>query len=485
MNRLSSQPRARGRVGVFGSSALFVVVFVSGVVAAGSAAAGPKTELCAYTTARGAIPDSFPLDACFDGTTLVIDNRSVYPLYVSVDGASGSSSRTGLDAVPPLSSRAFMETHSHEPGLLMPGYRMSIPVGAGVFKAQLEGTNHNRSYPLVRWLTEWFPGVSSADSLIGSANELIQVYDQHVGCLDRNGWLGDIGCEALYMRNIAFAFGRLAVNFSKDAIGGLMTLFSTVEWVSGAATQGIDLTQGVTRIEFVAATPEQPAPRQPAPRQLAPQQPAPRQPAPLPSLVFSVTGSCTSDGGVLGSTSANFTQGGRYTIGAWYPDGSPYTALSLGSSGTVRADGTIAWQWDCTGDPAGTYTTELIDQSSGRSTGHVAFSIGSGAPPVVVPPPAQTYRAQQASRGANTFRDPQGATGPGARIEPNTWVEVSCKIKPATTIASAYPDGYWYRIASAPWNNQFYAVANTFWNGDNASTPRDQWHNTDTSIPDC
>ncbi len=108
----------------------------------------------------------------------------------------------------------------NKPWLACPG--KEIPVGAGPFKATLEGTNHTRSYPLVRWLTEWFPVVSSIDSLIASGNELVQVYDQHISCLDRNGWLGDIGCEAVYYRNVGFALGRLAVNVGSDVLGAAL-----------------------------------------------------------------------------------------------------------------------------------------------------------------------------------------------------------------------------------------------------------------------
>ena len=56
---------------------------------------------------------------------------------------------------------------------------------------------------------------------------------------------------------------------------------------------------------------------------------------------------------MLGSSSSGFTPGGVYTIAAYHPDGSRYTKLNLGSSGTVRPDGSVAWQWDCTGDLPG------------------------------------------------------------------------------------------------------------------------------------
>lgn len=143
--------------------------------------------------------------------------------------------------------------------------------------------------------------------------------------------------------------------------------------------------------------------------------PAPPVPA---ALRFAVTGSCTTAGGTLRSNSSGFTPGGRYTIKVFYPDGRPYTNLTAGSSGTVRSDGSVVWNWDCTGDPPGRYTTELADESTGRSTGRVAFSIGGSqppqtppttqAPPPVVPPTTGAATNTPSTRegtvnGCNTY----------------------------------------------------------------------------------
>ena len=99
--------------------------------------------------------------------------------------------------------------------------------------------------------------------------------------------------------------------------------------------------------------------------------------APPAGLTFSVTGTCTTTGGTLNSASGGFTPGGHYSLTADYPDGAPYTNLIPG--GAVHPDGSVVWTWPCAGDPAGTYTTTLIDSATGRSTGPVHFVIGSSA----------------------------------------------------------------------------------------------------------
>lgn len=108
--------------------------------------------------------------------------------------------------------------------------------------------------------------------------------------------------------------------------------------------------------------------------------PHPTGPQPL---TFSVTGACTTSGGTLSSSSAGFTPGGRYTVDVRRPNGTPYTGFT--NIGTVRPGGDIAWTWPCAGDPAGTYTTDITDNASGRTTGWVPFTIGNasggGQPP--------------------------------------------------------------------------------------------------------
>lgn len=96
---------------------------------------------------------------------------------------------------------------------------------------------------------------------------------------------------------------------------------------------------------------------------------------PRGAVKLSVTGSCTTSGGTLTGTSSGFTPGGTATIRAWYPDGREYTNLIR--TARVRADGSIPWSWPCAGDPAGTYSTEAVDDASGATTGKVPFTIGT------------------------------------------------------------------------------------------------------------
>jgi hypothetical protein len=136
----------------------------------------------------------------------------------------------------------------------------------------------------------------------------------------------------------------------------------------------------------------------------------PPTPVSLSDLVFTVVGTCTTTDGTLHANSAGFSPGGEFSVAAWYPDGSPYRDLK--SSGTVRADGSVPWEWSCAGDPAGTYGTSLVDLETGRYV-EAAFQIEAAprTPPESVPGPSET-------QGASPQPDPKPSRTPAPTASP-------------------------------------------------------------------
>ncbi|MEX5720017.1 hypothetical protein [Geodermatophilus maliterrae] len=134
-------------------------------------------------------------------------------------------------------------------------------------------------------------------------------------------------------------------------------------------------------------------------------------PPPPPPLNLEIVGTCTTAGGTLTSSSANFTAGGEYNVAATYPDGQPYT--NLDTTGTVNSDGSLPWEWSCEGDPAGTYTTYLVDLATGRDV-TATFTIDPA------PEAPQAPQAPEAPSDPEApTSDPGNAPGPGpAPAEP-------------------------------------------------------------------
>jgi hypothetical protein len=150
--------------------------------------------------------------------------------------------------------------------------------------------------------------------------------------------------------------------------------------------------------------------------------PKPSTPAIHPTL--NVTGSCTTTGGTLVGSTGGFTPGGSATIHAWSPTGESYA--NIATTSTVKADGSITWMWPCAGDAAGTYTTEVVDDTSGASTGRVAFQIAP-EPQSTLPPPPPT-------KGFVIHDDVYAGTW--ARFDPN--------------------DGTWYSHSAPPPNGKYW-----------------------------
>ena len=449
-----------------------------------TATAGQDSSLCKSDTTRLTIPGSYPLPACFDGSKLTIRNNTDFPLAITYDGDAGTPYQRPYGGLPELPSLVLTYIQPAEGNLLMPGYQLEFPIGSGTATTTLVGTDDNRTYVLLKALIGVVPMHELAEiakNASAMTRELTDVWSQYQNCMDANGWFGQIGCEGLYYRNVAFAIGRfVGTSVAKPVIGAVLNLLDTALWANNAVSTIASLQAGQRTLNIAAALSAPAIPTTPitpsAPPASTPPTPA-GPPLPTGLLSFAVTGTCSTDGGTLSSTSSNFTPGSTYTIQVTGPMGN-YPLGNL-ASGTVRSGGNVVWNWPCQGDPVGGYTTTLTDQATGRTVS-AGFTIAAPAPPP--PPPPTLWDEQQGSRGANTFYDTNAASM-GPRIDPYQWVKVSCKVY-APTIGSATPGGYWYRIASAPYYNAVYAVANTFWNGD---IPGQQpyTHHFDPNVPDC
>lgn len=482
------------------SAAAGVVVAILALVAAALAVDSPASAqghdptVCRPDDRSVGIPDSFFLDACFDGTYLVVVNRSNIPVYVDLTGDLTNAGKQRYAAGAHYASDIVTQWAPH---LLVPDFQMRIKVGAGGGKVSLGyADDTGRKFEMLRQAAPFAPSILGAPDVVADwLTESDDAFVQFETCMQKPGqnFLDRAWCSTVYTGDMVFANTRLAVN-------GVLTIVGLRQWISilkhfvetgkdlrdlygdlgryYASTRTLTVGSGRAASGTKSAT--TPSSTGPAPGSSTPQ--------------LALHGSCTTNGGTITSTSAGFTPGGRYSIRAWYPNGSAYP-LGSGAVGTVRGDGTIVWKWPCAGDPAGRYGTEVTDTATGRSTGRVGFTIGSSTsppPPAPAPapttpppppPPARTWSEQQGSHGANTFTNPYNASGMGTKIGAYAWVAVSCKVY-APQIDSANPDGYWYRIASSPWNNNYYAVANTFWNGDvPGQTP--YTHNTDFNVPNC
>lgn len=450
------------------------------------AASGPDPSHCSPNDPRVSVPKDFVLDACFDGKTLLVLNRSGFPAFIEVSGDAIARRPSWFAGPATLTANALGVATRNA---LMPGFQAPFAIGDGAasvsvsFDAEVASTFRSADFIVnnLPSILAW-PGV-----LAQYLSEVDNARRDLLACrVAVSSVWGATRCSVGFMWDMNFANTRVIANTVitalqlKQLVNALLAFYEKA-WEVNSVLQDVNaLVRKTPTLTVPARSGASASSRPPSGPQTRSTLPPETPPAVTGPVRMTITGSCTSTGGTLTGHSANFTPGRTATIKAWYPNGIAYTDLRATSG--VRGDGTIVWSWPCRGDRAGTYTTEVVDQATGRSTGRVGFTIGS--PTAQPPPPPVTVTEQSGSHGSPTFTNPANAGGPGPVIPAMSYVEVSCKVHPGTTIVSANPDGYWYRIASPPWSNQYYAVANTFWNGDvPGRTP--YTHNTDWAVPDC
>jgi hypothetical protein len=252
-----------------------------------AAEASIDPQACANKPERLRDAEAFALDVCFNGTTLFVRNRTDIPLHVGADGA-GTPYQRPITSPPPI-SLAYVFTHPAETNLLMPGYQLEFPVGDAAVNVRLAQTDHGRGYVVLRTLSTLLPDetiIGLPDKVVTMVNELVNVYDQHIVCLADKGPIGDIGCEALYYRNVLFAIGRQGIGLGgsavKDAAALVLGLFSLAKWANDSTGDAVAIQQHGTFSIAAAPTPPAPAPA-PQPDPVPAPDPAPALPPPAPA----------------------------------------------------------------------------------------------------------------------------------------------------------------------------------------------------------
>ena len=207
------------RLGITRTAALVALLSVGAMIdGAIPATAGPAPSLCHMSKTRGAIPSSFAVDACFDGTKLMLRNSIDVALGVITRGDVGRPSRLESDVgLAALATRA----HSHDPNLFLPGDLLRFPIGPGAASARLAGSS-TAFYALAHTVAEFIPGKPNAvlGAFTGLSTELAADMAQYRDCLVGKNWLGQLGCQTLQTRNVSFAVGRAGFKVGANAIVG-------------------------------------------------------------------------------------------------------------------------------------------------------------------------------------------------------------------------------------------------------------------------
>lgn len=190
---------------------LSVGLFVAGLPGGASAASvlsrrGPVSALCAMDTTRGSIPAGFALDACVDGSTIVLHNQLEVPVKVTVQGATGA-----VVTVPGDLGIAATMTRKEisDPSLLLPSDIMRIPIGSAAATVHIDGHENGTTYiyyRVVEPVFSKFPGLDVYQAGASMARDMLEAQLGYQECLtDDHSWIGQQGCWIVYQTRVMFA----------------------------------------------------------------------------------------------------------------------------------------------------------------------------------------------------------------------------------------------------------------------------------------
>ena len=225
----------RGRHGGLGLM-LFVSVCLAVLCSARPAGAALSPGLCNSKPARGPIPASFAVQACFDGTTLYVRNNLDVALGVATAGSVGPPKRTESNYDLEVD---VTRLKSKDPDVLLPGDTLAFPIGPASARIKLRGTSTTSFYFLASDVAHFFPIPKTGSVFESFAAWLSELNDdghQYLECERSKSRLHRFGCKVLLVRNIAFANGRFivhgALSLVKSNVGKILQ--STVGLIEGA-----------------------------------------------------------------------------------------------------------------------------------------------------------------------------------------------------------------------------------------------------------
>ncbi|MBK8078173.1 MAG: hypothetical protein IPK24_22115 [Kineosporiaceae bacterium] len=398
------------------------------VVAPWAQAGGLDPSRCKPIDGRITIPSNFVFHACFDGTTLVILNRTSTPGFIEASGDVAAGATAPVAGVPQLPAALIAPLGG---GILAPGFQMRLQVGAGIGRVSVSFDGEiARQYALASIAYGQMPSVTGIPAVFTDyIQEVDSVYVDYLQCMNKsNNFFARSGCLLGFSWDVEFAAGRLAVNgiltvLEVRQIVKALIAFVQISWDSGKAIGDLSFVAGAAKVLSVPARSALNAGGAPVNGQ--------GPPGGTLTVSFSEN-PYRCDGGVrpLGTLSGA-AAGERVAFAS--------PQVSGLSSGTATASGTVAVTWQCDPPDVGTsWQVTATGQTSHRAITFVVKSLGAIVDPGNPPPTSplsvslseNPFRCDGGTRALGTL----SGAAPGERITFSS-PEVS-NLSPGTASAS-------------------------------------------------
>lgn len=254
---------ARSKTRVLLAAATAITAAAAMLIAGQPAYAGGLDKaLCSPNNSRVTIPASLPVNACFDGHNLVIENPLSFPIEVHTNNGGTPVVAPMANASLPGAILSMMEPAID--GLTPPNYKLTIPITGQQTAVTIIAAPSNVASDYV-WGQELYDAlgynnvVKVGMALASLVGELTTVTQNYRTCLiAATSWVGRVGCMAGYDGNVAYALGRFGIkaltpgvieatyNLVMTAINASQGADQVSAWRNGAKTFTIAAASGTT-----------------------------------------------------------------------------------------------------------------------------------------------------------------------------------------------------------------------------------------------
>lgn len=244
--------RGVARVRCLALTLLLIATVVGGSAGATVAnAQGPDPVSCRPNDRRVTVPADFALDACFDGTNLVILNRTTIPLFVEVEGDLSVSGKTRIAVTSSWASTLFDPIDAR---LLAPDFKMLIRVGRGQGAVDLRADEDVvRRYGLATLAAGQLPSIAGLPEIIAAfLPELDSAYVDLTQCLEtRTTFFARENCRIGFTWDVGFAISRLVVDsvLATFEIKQIVALLD--EWSAAVLDLALDLVSDASDVNDI------------------------------------------------------------------------------------------------------------------------------------------------------------------------------------------------------------------------------------------
>lgn len=248
-----------------------------------SASAAPA--LCAPEETRGGVPESFPVDACVDGTTITLRNDRDRPVLVTSVGDVGVPVRIRSEN---SDVAAVIRRTGGAGEVLLPGEVARWPIGSGLAVVTVQPAAVPAAPELATVLGGWLaggtdqPAPEAQQHAAALVAEISAALDARAACAEDQEFLTTAGCDVV----AAIAIGNAAAGHldGQAAAGLLPQLLDPASWADWSAVDPEWPAGAAVALSQLASPPPVP-PVVPAPAEAAPVAAPVRAPAPEPPPV--------------------------------------------------------------------------------------------------------------------------------------------------------------------------------------------------------